>query len=256
VGAAYVYDLTSATPATPVSTLVNPQPTFLDHFGTSVDISGTRVVVGAPQSDTGAVESGQAFLYDLSSSTPGIAIGILNNPTPAKDDNFGWAVAIDGLTVAVSCIAEEGTALDRGAAYVFGPASNDTNGNGLLDLWEYARFGSLTGRGAADDTDGDGLSELMELAFDKDPLSREPKVGPAPVLEGGYLTLTITKRAGVDYLVQSGPSALEADFSAETTTVLTDNATTLKVRDNFPMSAIPLGTTAGRLMRVRVASAP
>jgi hypothetical protein len=42
-----------------------------------------------------------------------------------------------------------------------------------------------------------------------------------------------------------------ASFSPGTTTVLIDNATTLKVRDN-----VPLGTPPARFMRVKVIAAP
>jgi hypothetical protein len=71
------------------------------------------------------------------------------------------------------------------------------------------------------------------------------------VNEGGYLTMTIAKRAGVTYQVQSAATPDEAAFSAATTTVLIDNATTLKARDNYPIGAIP-----GRFMRVKVTAAP
>ena len=65
--------------------------------------------------------------------------------------------------------------------------------------------------------------------------------------------MTITKQAGVTYEVQSAGSLLTGQpdsFSAGSTTVLTNNATTLKVRDNFPISTSP-----PRFMRVKVTAA-
>jgi len=53
----------------PVITLNNPSPTALDYFGYSVAISGARVLVGAPNDDTGAADTGSAYLYDFASDT-------------------------------------------------------------------------------------------------------------------------------------------------------------------------------------------
>jgi hypothetical protein len=54
----YVYDLSSATPTVPVATLTNPDPGFYDYFGSSVAISGARVVVGASGDATGGPAAG------------------------------------------------------------------------------------------------------------------------------------------------------------------------------------------------------
>jgi hypothetical protein len=99
-GSAYLYDLSSATPTVPVATLNNPGPAFNDQFGHSVAISGTRVVAGAPSDDTGAMDAGSAYVYDLSSATPTVPVATLNNPRPAQGD-FGDAVAISGTRVVV-----------------------------------------------------------------------------------------------------------------------------------------------------------
>ena len=66
--------------------------------------------------------------------------------------------------------------------------------------------------------------------------------------------MTITKQAGVTYEVQSAGSLLPAQpdsFSAASTTVLINNVTTLKARDNFLISG-----SARRFMRVQVTAAP
>src|SRR5439155_13637337 len=76
----YVYDLASGTPTVPVVMLDNPSPNVDDHFGYSVSISGTRVVVGAPYDDTGAKNGGTVYIYDVASATPTIPAVTLNNP--------------------------------------------------------------------------------------------------------------------------------------------------------------------------------
>ena len=68
---------------------------------------------------------------------------------------------------------------------------------------------------------------------------------------GDYLTMTITKQPGAAYEVQSAGSLNAVDFSASTTTILLNDATTLKVRDNTPASS-----PVARFMRVKVTGAP
>jgi hypothetical protein len=63
-----------------------------------------------------------------------------------------------------------------------------------------------------------------------------------------------TKQPGVTYEVQSAGTLLPAlpdSFSAASTTVLINDATTLKVRDN-----VHIGTPPTRFMRAKVTAAP
>ena len=66
--------------------------------------------------------------------------------------------------------------------------------------------------------------------------------------------MTITKQPGAAYEVQSAGTLLPAQpnsFTATTTTVIINDATTLKVRDNTPT-----GTSSARFMRVKVTGTP
>jgi hypothetical protein len=251
-GSVYVYDVGSATPTAPKVTIHNPHPQQFAEFGSALAMSGTLMVVGAYHDNTGGENAGRGYVFDFASAMPAVPVATLNDPSPKAGDEFGRAVGIDGFTVIVGVRYDDAPLYNNGSAYVFGPASNDTDADGLLDIWEYARFGTLAGNSAAADTDHDGLPELMELAFDKDPLVPNPKSGLEPVLENGFLTMTIQKRAGVNYLGESAASVFNADFSAATTTVLIDDATTLKVRDNVPVSTVP----GGRFLRMKVIPAP
>ena len=250
-GSAYVYDLSSATPRVPIATLNNPSPAAGDLFGISVAIFGTRVVVGAGRDDTGAADAGTAYVYDLSSSTPTVPVATINHPRPAAGDSFGDSVAIDGAMVAMGAPFADTPGADEGMAHVF---SSDADGDGLLDGWEIAHFGTIIGHGAAEDSDGDGRNELLEEAFDTNPLAPDAAAAPLPVNEGGFLTMTIPKRPGVNWEVESAGTlrpALTDSFSPATTTVLINNAATLKVRDN-----VRIGTAAARFIRTRVTAAP
>ena len=119
-GRAYVYDLSGGTPTVPVATLNNSgAAAYQNYFGGSVAISGTRLVVGAVADDTGATNAGRAYLYDLSSGTPTVAVATLNNPGAALNDHFGDSVAISGTRVAVGAPADNTGAEDAGSAYVY-----------------------------------------------------------------------------------------------------------------------------------------
>ena len=68
------------------------------------------------------------------------------------------------------------------------------------------------------------------------------------------MTITITKHAGIIYEVQTAATLVPGQpdsFSAASTTVLMNDATTLKVRDSIPMAGQP-----SRYMRVKVTAAP
>ncbi|MEQ1932693.1 MAG: choice-of-anchor D domain-containing protein, partial [Fimbriimonadaceae bacterium] len=122
-GSVYVYDLSSPTPTVPVATLSNPSPAASDNFGRSVGISGTRLVVGAYRDDTGATNSGSAYVYDLTSGTPTVPVTILNNPNPAVSDEFGNAVAIAGTNVVVGAYLDDTDALSGGSVYLYDVSS-------------------------------------------------------------------------------------------------------------------------------------
>ncbi len=120
-GSAYVYDLTSATPTIPTATLNSPSPAEEDCFGNSVAMSGTRVVVGAYQDDTGARDAGSAYVYDLTSATPTVPVATLNKSSPAADDQFGFSVALSGSTIVIGTPNDDTVMLDKGYAYIYGP---------------------------------------------------------------------------------------------------------------------------------------
>jgi hypothetical protein len=105
--------------AVPVLTLTNPSPAYGDYFGDSVAISGTRLVIGVLFADIGAIDSGAAYVYDLTSFTPAVPVAMFTNPTPGLYDEFGDWVAIDGSNIIVGAHSDDTGAFDRGAAYVF-----------------------------------------------------------------------------------------------------------------------------------------
>lgn len=119
--------------------------------------------------------------------------------------------------------------------------TEDEDNDGIPDWWERQYFGSdLGASGPLSTPANDGIPNLLKYALGLNPLANGNGGLPRPVIEGGFLTLTITKPAypvsGITYLVESaGQLSNPNPWSSATTTVLIDNGTTLKVRDNTPI---------------------
>jgi hypothetical protein len=148
-GDARVYDLSSASASTPVSSLTRPNPYEEDFFGASLAISGTRIVVGAPGADTAADDGGAAYVYELNSATSTVPADVLETGEERASDALGTAVAIDGTNVMVGAPLHDGTTHDRGAAYWFDPDPPSPEmqveqppGNGLLGGAASIHFGN------------------------------------------------------------------------------------------------------------------
>lgn len=100
-GAAYVFDLSSATPTAPMRTLLNPNAPLYDLFGGAVAISGSRVAVGAVRTDGLSNRPGAVFISELAGPTPTLPLFILQHPSPYALDWFGVVVALSGDRVLV-----------------------------------------------------------------------------------------------------------------------------------------------------------
>lgn len=120
-GRAYVFDLASSAPASPAMILNNPDPNPEDYHGISAAISGSRVVIGASDADFGALDSGTAYVHELSSNTAAIPAATLDCLDHRAGDAFGYAVAIDGTNIVAAAPHADGNTFDRGAVHVFDP---------------------------------------------------------------------------------------------------------------------------------------
>ena len=120
-GKAYIFD---ATTGSLLRTLDNPNAystSASDNFGSSVAISGNRVVVGASyEDDAGGTNSGKAYIFD---ATTGSLLHTLHNPnaySTSDTDNFGTSVSISGTNVIVgACSEDDAGGTYSGKAYVY-----------------------------------------------------------------------------------------------------------------------------------------
>jgi len=113
-GSAYLFDVTTGQA---LFELLASDREDLDHFGTSVAISGNTAIVGAYGDDDGGDVSGAAYLFDV---TTGLQIGPkLVAPDAAADDEFGYAVGISGNTAIVGAHGDDDGGNASGSAYLF-----------------------------------------------------------------------------------------------------------------------------------------
>jgi hypothetical protein len=124
---------------TPLAELKSADGAAGDGFGSSVAISGTLAVVGAPYHG-----SGRAYVFTDTAAGWKETAELIGSD-PAGDDDFGWSVAIAGGTVVVSA---PGHGNGGGRAYVFARSPVGWSRTGELvgsDTVANDRFGSSVG---------------------------------------------------------------------------------------------------------------
>ena len=122
-GAAYVFILRSGE-WSQKARLIATDPVVMDYFGTSVAISGSRIVVGATQASLSRNPgAGKAYIYEGSGNN-WLPITKLIAEENRNGDYFGSAVAISGNTIVVGAPFSDpnlgdGRVISAGASYVF-----------------------------------------------------------------------------------------------------------------------------------------
>ena len=96
--------------------LIAADATAGDNFGRSVSISGDYAIVGAPFNDDNEGDSGSAYIFFRNGMKWEEQAKLLAGD-PGREDNFGYAVAIDGDYAIVGAWAKGGD--ETGAAYIF-----------------------------------------------------------------------------------------------------------------------------------------
>src|SRR5436190_216307 len=93
----------------------NAQPD--GYFGFSVAVSGTSMVVGAPQEyANGLFHAGHVYVF----STAGSLLATLTSPNALVSGEFGWSVAVSGMSVVVGAPYDNaGVQCQAGHAYIF-----------------------------------------------------------------------------------------------------------------------------------------
>ena len=136
VGQAHLFDATSGVL---LATFDDPTVTDGDNFGSSVALSGDRVLIGAPFDDTQGANVGQAHLFD---ATTGALLRTFADPTVTEGDNFGRSVALDGDRALVGAFNDDTQGANVGQAHLF-----DASTGALLQTFDdpTVTFGDLFG---------------------------------------------------------------------------------------------------------------
>jgi hypothetical protein len=116
-------------------------------FGRFVDIRGNRIIVGAARADVaGTIDVGQLFSYTFDAVSQTVSLdGVLNDPTPANNDRFGFSGAIGNSVTVVGTPSNDPT----GESFVFS--------NGVGSAFAQFRPSDTSGLGQFGDAiDSDG----------------------------------------------------------------------------------------------------
>jgi len=118
-GSAYVYEFDGAA-WQQVAKLTASDATAGDKFGSSVGVSGDVVVVGAYQPFP-AEQPGKAYVYEQPAGgwVDMTETATLTTSDGANNDNFGFAVDIDGTTIVIGAYLDDDGGTNSGSAFVF-----------------------------------------------------------------------------------------------------------------------------------------
>lgn len=141
-GAVYIYERSTANNWFLTQKVVANDRRVGDRFGSSLDVDGSRVVVGCHFQDYdengGGIVNGAGAAYVFEREGNGIWLQVQKLVAPDRDvsDYFGFSCSIYGSTIAIGAIQEQedetgGNALfTAGAAYIY---DRDFNGNWALE---------------------------------------------------------------------------------------------------------------------------
>ena len=183
-GDVHVFDWTGTSAVLRLS-LTNATSDFGDGFGSAVTAIGSnRFAVGASSNDTGAANSGVAYLYELC-PTGVIPMAQLALPTPSAAAGFGQALtAIDAARLAVGVPQVQGAGPGAAALALYAVGSSATSP-------VFAIAGTETSAAIRIQVIMDGVQEPEETAL----LAITNLIGATPAPPSAF-ALTIEANAG------------------------------------------------------------
>ena len=185
-GAAYVYERTVAGTWTEVAVLRASNAGAGDLFGTSVGVSGTRIVVGAVAEDGVGDEvgaSGAAYVFERQPGGSWGQVALLRAAAPEAGDNFGAGVAASGDRIVVGAPFDDGASdqdFGTGAVYVFERSPRGWPATETV-LLRASNAEAFDGFGTSVAISGDRL--VVGAPFEDGPVNETPGSGAAYVFE-------------------------------------------------------------------------
>lgn len=124
-----------------------------DEFGSSVDISGTRIVVGAQKNDDGGESSGSIYVFDLSGTWTEVTKLIAFDD--AAQDRYGFSVGVADGSLLTGSRLDDDAGINSGSVYFY---DLDT-GTWTLDL-------KSSDNDMIDDPTEDNFGSSVSLSWD------------------------------------------------------------------------------------------
>ncbi len=87
-------------------------------FGSSLDLSGDVLAIGAPLHDTSIRDEGRVYVYRFQKTVWQLE-AILEAPDAGENDRFGTSVSVSGDRIAVGVPRDDDRGIDGGAVWVF-----------------------------------------------------------------------------------------------------------------------------------------
>ncbi|MBN2272123.1 MAG: hypothetical protein JXN61_16030 [Sedimentisphaerales bacterium] len=143
-GAAYLFDMGDPYHPAEVAKIANPDAQGGSQFGHSVSVFGNAAVVGANYHDEGGlVDSGAAYLFDITDIYNPVLVCKLTPAEPEADSGFGYGLAMNADTVAVSAVVGDSPGLvNCGVVYLFDATTGEQIGRlTASDGADYDQFG-------------------------------------------------------------------------------------------------------------------
>lgn len=143
-GSAYLFDVATGSL---LRSFHNPEAAEEDHFGFSVAVTESHVLIGTPFDDKSEPDSGSAYLFDPVS---GALLHTLKQPSPRESAEFGASVSLSGSMALIGAPYDyEPIDSVRGAAFLF-----DVTSGAVLHTFRYPVQGYSADFGVSVSLDG------------------------------------------------------------------------------------------------------
>ncbi len=175
-GAAYLFDISDPSNPSEEGKLIADDAAGGDNFGVSVALGddgegGMLAAVGAWRDDVGVIDSGSAYLFDVTDiADPELVVQVVASDL-SEDDEFGTAVGVSDGAMVVGSPDDDEVASNAGAVYVFEAGVGDAlcavdlNADGQLNFLDISAF--LSAYAAGDliaDFTGDGVFNFLDIS--------------------------------------------------------------------------------------------
>lgn len=121
-GAAYVYQRVGGT-WTKIVKLFPTGGDDGDEFGTTVSISGDRMLIGAPRDRVNGIDSGAVHFFARDAQQMWSPDGTVRPPVGSAGFLFGSAIDLDGTVAVIGAHADNTQDVEAGAAHIFNRAT-------------------------------------------------------------------------------------------------------------------------------------